>query len=200
MSTTKQIENEIHRHGFHVIDNFLPKVHYQSLCRIIEELHTDGSFQAAKIGQNANTKHLSTIRNDQIYWLDEDMQDPAIQAYFNELNRIKTTLNESLFLGLNNLEAHFAVYKPGSFYKKHVDQFATNLDRRISCVYYLNEHWKPEQGGELMMYNNENQLLTHIEPKGNRLVCFSSDLPHEVKTTHNLRYSIAAWMKVRSIK
>ena len=197
--TQKQIEDEIHAHGYHIINDFLPEIHYQNLCKKIQELHTDGSFKAAKVGQNAEKKHVSHIRNDQIFWLDEASTDQAVKTYFDDMECIKSTLNQSLFLGLNHIEAHFAVYKPGSFYKKHVDQFTNNLDRRISCVYYLNHNWQPEHGGELILYHKDNQLHTTIQPYGNRLVCFNSDLPHEVSTSHRMRYSIAAWFKVRTI-
>jgi len=197
VTTQKQIDDDIHAQGFHVIDHFLPEIHYQNLCTRVQELHLDGSFKTAKIGQKADEKKVSRIRNDQIYWLDEDTQDPAIKAYFDEVDHIKTTLNQSLFLGLNNIEAHFAVYTSGNFYKKHVDQFAQNIDRRITCVYYLNDHWQPEHGGELLLYHQKNQSHITLQPYGNRLVCFNSDLPHEVKTTYHIRYSIAAWLKVR---
>jgi SM-20-related protein len=88
---------------------------------------------------------------------------------------------------------------PNGFYKKHVDQFATTKDRRISCVYYLNENWQPDFGGELTLYNTQDELLTHVQPLGNRFVCFNSDMPHEVCTAYQTRYSIAAWLKVRSL-
>ena len=194
-----KIADEIHSHGFFVMDNFLPENHYQNLRTTIQALHQDGSFKSAKIGQNTRANHVPSIRNDQIYWLDEHMPNTAVQAYFTEMDNIKRTLNQSLFLGLNNIESHFAVYQPGNFYKKHVDQFLTTMDRRISCVYYLNEHWQPEHSGELVLYHQDNNPPVNIEPYGNRLVCFTSDLPHEVNTTYHTRYSIAGWLKVRGM-
>ena len=180
------------------MDNFLAEPHYQHLRSTIQALHQDGSFKSAKIGQNTEENHTPSIRNDHIYWLDEYMQNSGIQAYFSEIDHIKRTLNQSLFLGLDHIEAHFAVYSTGSFYKKHVDQFKTNNDRRISCVYYLNEHWQPEHGGELTLYDLNDQPHMNIEPYGNRFVCFNSNLPHEVGMAYHIRYSIAGWLKVRS--
>lgn len=199
MPITKKIDDEIHTHGFCILDNFLPKDHYQNVCQTIQTLHQDGTFKSAKIGQNTKASLAPTIRNDQIHWLDEQMPNPAIQTWFTEINQIRVTLNQSLFLGLNNIEAHFAVYQPGNFYKKHIDQFATTLDRRISCVYYLNQDWQPEHGGELKLYDLDDNPQINIEPYGNRLVCFNSDLPHEVSTAYHIRYSIASWLKVRPL-
>ena len=202
MTSYKSIDDDIHAKGFFIIDNFLSDAHYQALRCTINELYLDGTFKSAKIGQNMNVKQVASIRNDHICWLDEDMSNPAIKAYFSAIDNIKQTLNESLFLGLDSIEAHFAVYSTGSFYKKHVDQFANNLDRRISCVYYLNDNWQPEHGGELVLYQKDNkEALPYItlSPYGNRLVCFNSDLPHEVTMAYHTRCSIAAWLKVRAL-
>ena len=128
------------------------------------------------------------------------MGDNAVNTYLSEIKKLSETLNQSLFLGLVDYEAHFSIYQPNNFYKKHVDQFATTQDRRISCVYYLNDEWREAFGGELKLYNKTDQLLANIMPIGNRFVCFNSDIPHEVCTAHQTRYSIAAWLKIRSME
>ncbi len=197
MPTTIQIDDEICTSGFCILDNFLPLHHYQNLCKTIQSLHADGAFKHAKIGQKSRENLNSAIRSDQIFWLEEDTVNDAVQAWFSAINNIRTTLNQSLFLGLNSIETHFAVYQPGSFYKKHVDQFKTTMDRRISCVYYLNEDWQPAHGGELKLYSLDEQTHVQVEPRGNRLICFNSNLPHEVKTAFHIRYSLTGWMKVR---
>lgn len=107
-------------------------------------------------------------------------------------------LNHALYLSLHEFETHFAIYQPGSFYKKHVDQFQSTKNRKISCVYYLNEQWQPSFGGKLNLYSPQDELLSEVIPLGNRLICFNSELPHEVELTHCTRYSIAGWMKTRT--
>lgn len=189
------VEN-IYQYGFDVIDNFLDEAHYLELRSLMLLLHDQGHFEPAKIGQ-CNKKQNANIRNDQIFWLDQQTDSAAVDAYFTALKKISATLNESLFLGLVDYEAHFAIYQPNNFYKKHVDQFITTKERRISCVYYLNHAWQQEFGGELRLYNQADQPLTTITPQGNRFVCFNSDIPHEVCTAFKMRYSIAAWLKVR---
>ncbi len=198
MIILNQIEEAIYHQGFYISDAFLDIEHYQELRNALQNIYHQGDFKMAKVGQALNASQHVTIRNDQIFWLDEAMPNAAVQAYFNKMYAIQTQLNQSLFLGLNNIEAHYAVYQPGRFYKKHVDQFKENFDRRISCVYYLNDNWQPEHGGELTLYNQNDELLVNVEPKGNRFICFTSDLPHEVHVAHHIRYSIAAWLKVRA--
>lgn len=190
--------DNICNNGFHIIDDFLPTKHYQALIKGLKNKYKQGNFKLAKIGDARHANHQTEIRNDHIYWLDDSLESDAIQVYFDNMNMIKHELNQSLFLGLDTLEAHFAVYQTGSFYKKHIDQFKRTLDRRISCVYYLNQDWQSEHGGELVLYNKQDQPLATVNPVGNRLICFTSDLPHQVNIAHHIRYSIAAWMKVRA--
>jgi SM-20-related protein len=194
-----ELANNIHQQGFHLIDNFLPIETANSLSHIANELASNHQFQAAKIGSHDHAVSNQSIRRDQLHWLDEQAETPAIQAYFSIMKTMADTLNQQLFLGLMDFETHFALYPPGAFYKKHVDQFSNKQDRRISCVYYLNENWQASFGGELLLYDKEDNLLTSILPTANRLVCFLSDLPHEVCETTQTRLSIAGWMKSRPL-
>ena len=197
LSTHTQLADEILLQGYHLIDNFLAEEHFLALSDTIKETHNNGYFNQARIGHKLEKTYNSTIRNDQIFWLDNDGCNVAISGYFTEMDKLCNTLNQALFLGLTNYEAHFAIYQPNNFYKKHVDQFATTQDRRISCVYYLNDSWQQEFGGELILYDKNDQPLSTIMPLGNRFICFNSDMAHEVSTAYQTRYSIATWLKVR---
>jgi len=197
MNDLTTIADQLYDQGYFLIENFLSQEHFNLLRTDLFSMQANGLFTAAKIGQDAQHQQDETIRNDQIAWLDEFSPDISIQAYFSAMHSIRQTLNQSLLLGLHSLEAHFASYSPGHFYKKHVDQFAHNKSRRVSCVYYLNEAWTADFGGELKLYDVADQWLTTIHPQGNHLVGFRSDLPHEVCTTFRDRYSVAAWFHVR---
>ncbi len=198
MIDSELITDNLCTHGFHVIDDFLELDHCRALRRFSSEMHHQGLFKNAKIGSTVQARQNNTIRTDAIYWLEEDSADQAVQAYLKKTSHLAHLLNRSLFLGLAEFETHFAVYQPGTFYKKHVDQFATQKTRKISCVYYLNEHWQADFGGELKLYNQTGQIIEAIQPLENRFICFNSELPHEVCVTHHPRYSIAGWMKTRS--
>lgn len=199
MTTQQQIADEIYHRGFYINDHFLDLEHYNALRTTVQLMHNDGYFKPAKIGHALSKTQNSSIRRDQILWMDNQEGKLAINGYFTALDTLSKTLNQSLFLGLVDCEAHFAVYPPNSFYKKHVDQFSTNQDRRISCVYYLNDTWEQSFGGELKLYDTSDQLLCNILPLGNRFVCFNSQMAHEVCTTYQTRFSIAAWLKIRPI-
>lgn len=195
----QQLTDNLYNHGFHIIDNFLDDIHYAGLCETIQRLQQQQSFRQGKIGQKSDKTQNSSIRNDQILWLDKQDRQDSTKAYFAAIDQLCQQLNQSLFLGLFDYESHFAIYPPHSYYKKHVDQFATTQDRRISCVYYLNQDWQPSFGGELTLYDQADKILTKTLPFGNRFICFNSDIPHEVHTTYQTRYSIATWLKVRNL-
>jgi SM-20-related protein len=99
-------------------------------------------------------------------------------------------------LGITDKEFHYAVYPPGTFYKRHLDTFQNDSRRKLSIVCYLNsEDWKPEYGGELCIYFDDKPPLD-IYPLAGRLVIFESQvLEHEVKPVNKERLSITGWLK-----
>lgn len=198
MIDSELITHNICTQGFHIMDNFLDVKHYHALRNLAQKLHQEGSFKQAKIGLTLQAQHNKTMRTDEIFWLDEQSTEPAVHAYLKQANSLANILNQTLFLGLAEFETHFAAYQPGAYYKKHVDQFAAKKTRKISCVYYLNENWNNEFGGELKLYNTEDDLIQNVIPHGNRFICFNSELPHEVCLTQQTRYSLTGWMKTRS--
>ncbi|KTC78509.1 2OG-Fe(II) oxygenase [Legionella cherrii] len=198
MIDSEQLIQNLCTQGFYIIDGFLEPNQCRSLRVVAQELYEQGQFRGAKIGRRLDSHHNEIIRSDEIFWLDEYESHPTIQIFLKQMQYLAQILNQSLFLGLHEFETHFAAYQPGTFYKKHVDQFATQKTRKISCVYYLNHNWEPEFGGELKLYNTEDQLLKKVLPSENRFICFNSELPHEVCVTHQPRYSITGWMKTQS--
>ncbi|MBA2711655.1 MAG: 2OG-Fe(II) oxygenase [Tatlockia sp.] len=192
------ITEEIYSKGYHIIDNFLDSSSFAKLRARAEQIHSKGYFKDAKIGNLSSKNQQPAIRNDRIFWLDEQTDDEAQTLYFQKIRALAKSLNQSLFLGLIDFESHFSIYNPGSFYKMHVDQFKTAQDRKISCVYYLNQNWQESFAGHLKLYNKDKELLAKVLPEANRFICFNSELPHEVCTTFATRYSIAGWMKTRS--
>ena len=75
----------------------------------------------------------------------------------------------------------------------HIDQFRNDKSRQFSVVFYLNENWIPENGGELILYLKDEKK--EITPNFGKLVCFRSDIPHEVKTSQTQRMSLTGWLK-----
>jgi SM-20-related protein len=78
-----------------------------------------------------------------------------------------------------------------------VDAFANSKNRVVTTVYYLNSSWREGDGGELVMYNLEDEKIRTLNPTGNTLVIFMSEkFPHEVLPAKKRRRSIAGWFRV----
>src|SRR5690606_676284 len=111
-------------------------------------------------------------------------------------------VNRHLFTGLRSFEAHYAIYPAGTRYARHLDQFQGDRNRSISCVFYLNERWTDEDGGQLRLYlpssggGAENECVVQLLPVAGTLVCFRSDrVPHEVLPSLRERRSVAGWFR-----
>lgn len=124
-----------------------------------------------------------------------------VQHYLMQMESIQRAVNREFFLGLFEYEAHFACYEKGAFYKKHLDAFKENVTRRLTTVLYLNDEWTPQDGGELVIYDLDDNQLATVAPQGGRLVVFLSEqFPHEVLPTHKERISIAGWFRVNGVR
>ena len=159
-------------------------------------------FVEAKEEQNYKVAGVSTAseidtnrRRDKIHWIDAESE--ATQEYLGFANGLREYLNRSLYLGLGYYEAHFAVYQKGDFYEKHLDAFKNSKNRVVTTVYYLNDGWREEDGGELLIYDKEGNFIKKVYPNANTLVVFmSEEFPHEVLPAGKERYSIAGWFRV----
>jgi len=67
--------------------------------------------------------------------------------------------------------------KPGGRLSVHCDYNVhpvTQLHRRVNALYFLNETWRPEWGGQLELWSADmKQCVQKIEPVLNRLVLFT---------------------------
>lgn len=155
-------------------------------------------FQKAGIG-NA---HLFTvnreIRGDYIKWINPEDAFPAALDFLGRIKSLMLDLNRLLFLSLKDFECHYAIYPPGTFYEKHLDQFKTTQNRKISFAFYLNPNWQPGDGGELRLYLRDR--TEDVAPLAGRLALFRSDtVEHEVLEAHKDRYSITGWLRDRPV-
>jgi len=99
-------------------------------------------------------------------------------------------------------EAHLAIYPPGTYYHRHIDQFIGIGTRRVTCTLYLNEDWQAADGGQLRIYTDPDdpQYGEDILPLGGTLVTFlSARFLHEVLPARRSRMSITGWFRTREI-
>lgn len=179
--------------GFAVVDQFLSQTETLAITNLEEFNDPSAQFKKAGIGKNQSLQINEAIRGDYIQWLDKDNAPPAVKEYLDRLQSLVQHLNQALYLSLKDFEVHMTAYPPGSWYKRHLDQFKQDDHRKLSVICYLNRDWQPEQGGELRMYPNDGPV--NLLPLAGRLVCFRSDLiEHEVLPATRERLSLTGWI------
>ena len=189
--------------GYAILPNFMPNDFVFQLAQRAKQFQKTGALRVANVGKHMQLN--DAIRSDSTYWLDDNSPNVAEQDYFAIMNTVKSQVNRALYLGLDTLESHFAIYSIGSFYKTHLDQFKTDIYknddlRKLSCIIYLNEDWRPDDGGELRFYSDfERGQFVDICPQGGTLVAFLSEqFYHEVLPAKRERISLTGWFKTRA--
>jgi len=184
--------------GFIVLPEFLPPAEVAALRGELLALRAAGAFRPATVSRQQRL--APTIRSDLIHWIEEDEAGEATRAWFLRLERLRRTLNRVAFLGLMELEAHFAIYEPGARYARHLDRFRDNARRVVTAILYLNEDWRPEDGGALRLWLDEAGREESIDvlPAGGTLVLFlSGRFWHEVLPARRARLSLTGWFLAR---
>lgn len=184
--------------GYAVLDNVLPAGHLALLSQRIVQLDAQSVLQPAATGRGEGRRMNDAVRSDSIRWLQSD--DAVDKLWLDFAEQLRQGLNERLFLGLFDCEAHYARYAPGAFYARHRDAFVGQRNRLVSSVLYLNDAWQDDDGGELLLFDEAGEeVIETVLPQGNRLVVFLSErVPHEVRAASRPRYSVAGWFRVRN--
>jgi SM-20-related protein len=197
----EQIIQDIGWKKFSIIDDFFSSEIVSHLRQSLLNKHEENRFKKAAIGNRVNELIVKSIRGDHILWIDEMTANTAESLFFNQINDLVSYLNKTCFMGILQKEFHYALYPKGTFYKRHIDTFQNDDRRKLSFVCYLNtEDWKPENGGELVLYLGEKGMEAEkiIYPFPGRIVIFESQIiEHEVKPVEIERFSITGWLKTR---
>lgn len=191
------IISDISTQKYSIIDNFFTTEEVLALRDSLLLKYEEDAFKKSAIGNKDNEVVKKAVRGDIILWIDERSCNAAEELFFAKINDLKDYLNRTCFLGINQKEFHYAIYPKDTYYKRHLDTFQNDDRRKLSFVCYLNnEDWKPENGGELVLYlDNEEKA---IYPLPGKVVIFESQvLEHEVKPVNTPRLSITGWLKTR---
>lgn len=185
------IVQAFYQHGLVVIPDAIPA---DLTAALYKEVNQRGDLQPAGVGRGEQSILNSQIRRDKTVWFDRTTV--AQQRYMALLDQLQQRMNQRCFLGLTHYECHFAHYQSGDFYQKHLDAFVGRSNRRLTTVCYLNA--SPD-GGQLRIYDENDQWLIDVQPQAGMLVVFESErFPHEVLPAVADRYSIAGWFRIDS--
>jgi len=186
----------LRRDGYLVGQSLLPLPLLEALsgdCRALQEA---GALSAAAVGRGQGRLRDGELRGDSTCWIEASAEAPQRAAFLAAMDEIRLQLNRRLLLGLHSLEAHYAVYPPGTGYRRHRDRFRDDDARTVSFTAYLNPAWQVQDGGALRLFLPEGQR--DIPPRlGTCTLFLSAEIEHAVLPTRCHRYSIAGWFRRR---
>lgn len=186
-ATWEQLASAFYQHGWVWLPHFLSPTLTAALCADLQQQR----LRSAGVGRQQDHLQNQQIRRDQTAWLDGSSS--AQQDYLQLMQQLQQSFNQRFFLGLFDYECHYARYQQGDFYQKHLDAFRGRSNRVLTTVTYLNT---PESGGELVLYDEQDQLLQRLSPAAGGLILFESErFPHEVLPATSERLSIAGWFR-----
>jgi len=213
---------ELQEKGFIIRDNFLGSEKLQGIRQEASTLYEKGQLKVAGMNKGQDKWVHSATRGDSILWMDREDEDftkqyASLSNLMNELDSIRKELNQSCGFKSLAIQTQLARYPPGTRYVRHRDAIlpkedkeknkedntannnynneegGNKLTRRLTVLYYLNEGWQHEHGGQLRMHLSDGKYVD-VEPIGDRVVIFWSALmEHEVLESHHERYAVTMW-------
>lgn len=183
--------------GWCIVPDYLSQTEVILLRNECLEAHATGRFHRAGVG-SGQAEVRSEIRGDQVFWIDESDAGQALKTVLARLEELRLEVNRNLFLGLFDVELHFAIYPPGAGYRRHLDRFQDDPRRTLTVILYLNLDWQNADGGVLRFWPDAAGDALEITPQGGTLVTFLSEqFWHEVTPAQRQRLSLTGWYKRR---
>lgn len=192
----EKLFDDLSEKGYSIIADFLPSQQTTALFDYAQSIPNQ-RWNAAAIGRQQQHTINTMVRRDRILWLSPEHE--IEHQYLKVMDHLRVQLNRALFLGLFDYECHLAHYPKGAFYKKHLDAFKGRSNRQLTTVFYLNNDWQDDDGGQLVIYGERGSVLEVIKPQRGTLVVFLSDrFVHEVLPAQRDRLSITGWFRLNA--
>lgn len=196
-NTFDTIAGDLDRQGWSVTPGFLGRAEAAALRARALQWWDEGAFRPAAVGRGATRQLVPEVRSDHVRWLDFTVGGRFTDIHDTWYEPLRLAINQRLYLGLFDLEAHVTVYPPGSYYVRHLDRFRDAGHRTVSVILYLNEDWSEQDGGALRLYlpsADGGEEARDVLPESGTLVTFlSGEIWHEVRPTHRDRLSVTGW-------
>ncbi len=196
VSAFASVSTDLSGGGVSIRDQFVSAAEVFALRECAQARAARGEFAPGRVGGPGAEQRRDEIRGDFTCWLSEPLLPPE-RCLTQRMEALRLQLNRDAFLGLFELELHYARYPAGAAYSRHVDQPLGSTQRKLSLVLYLNPEWRTKDGGVLRIHNADDGFVD-VEPIAGRLVCFlTPGREHEVLQAHGERLSISGWFRGR---
>jgi SM-20-related protein len=183
--------NELRRDGFSIVSGLLGDSLLRALRDDATALSAAGELQPALTGRGIE-RQLGVLRGDDTLWFEDPACGTAQRDFLLALGELRIGLNRRLMLGMETIEAHYAIYPTGAGYVRHRDRFRNDDARVLSLVCYLNPDWPDDAGGALRLHLPDGPI--DVAPvMGTTVMFLSGEIEHEVLPATRPRLGIAAW-------
>lgn len=182
--------------GWCVMSALMSPMQTQALADECQALHAAQRLVPAATGAG---RALTALRGDRTRWFEPAALTAAQRPFVERIDRLRQALNRSLMLGLVDTEAHYALYRPGAGYARHLDCLRGSDARVVSAVFYLNQAWQESDGGALRLYLADDSHRDIYPHAGSLLLFLSAQFEHEVLPATRDRLSVACWLRQRPI-
>ena len=102
----QRILSDLCERGFSVIEDYFSPQFCHLLRHESQDFWQTNQFHPATVGQGKQQRLENSVRGDHILWLDRPAQGSGLRHYLSSLDNLKQHLNQGLFLGLQDHEAH----------------------------------------------------------------------------------------------
>ncbi len=186
---------DLRQRGYAICPAALPAKLTGELLAHLRQM-SSARFQRAGVGRQDDHILNDFVRTDAICWINGE--SAAGREWLAWAAALQQFLNRELLLGLFSFESHFTHYRPGDYYRRHVDAFRGEANRVLSLVAYLNPDWQLADGGELLLDTGRDgaDSLKVLPALGTVVLFLSEEFPHEVLPAKRDRYAIAGWFRV----
>jgi SM-20-related protein len=193
-SANSSVSADLSATGISIRDQFASAAEVSALRECARTRESRGEFAPARVGRQGAERRRENVRGDFTCWLDEPLLPPE-RLLLKRMEELRRHLNRDAYLGLFELELHYARYPAGAAYSRHVDQPQGSTQRRLSLVLYLNPGWQSTDGGVLRIHHADERFVD-VEPIAGRLVCFlTPGRIHEVLEARCERLSVSGWFR-----
>lgn len=197
--------------GFKVIDNFIQKDKFDKIRESADNLQNTNYTSAFMYKKEEHNKIAFTSNLGQEI---DKILDYLLSNEFIELLEKCTGIQDLLRndrtligAGVHRIFKDGYLHTHTDFNGYYSEKYRCYLDRRINLILYLNEDWKDEYGGQLLLSDRENKKIVYsINPIANRCAIFNTTKdslhghPYPLNCPSNrVRQSIAVYYYTRRV-
>lgn len=188
------------QYGYAIVDNALPGELCATLRQELDTLLEQGQMwdsQSYSLNEGALHHNICETTLD---YLEARAHAPTFAEIEKDQGLLRTLRRLPALRGLSMQHLRLQVNRGnGGCYTMHTDSGVSEPDRadavqvlRATALFYLNEGWQEEHGGELRLYPYPLPPV-RIAPLSGRLVLFEPRMVHEVLPNFHKRYCFTLW-------